>query len=135
MGIGLKGLRFVDITKENPYWQKQGAPDLFFGIQLASRDYPLMFQYEATDSVSSFTLVKIDSQYNAVDETSLSTSLISSNGVYHLCSGTVEYGIILSKCVYYYKVNDKYFSDIFAAFDTYNRGIGYDIIERTLVVY
>jgi hypothetical protein len=135
MSIGLKGLRFVDITEENPYWQKQGVPDLNFGVQLASRDYPLAFQYKATDSVSSFTLMQIDGQYNTVNETSLSTSLITSNGVYHICTGTVEYGIILNKHVYYFKVNDRYFSDIFAAFDPYNRGIGYDIIEQTLVVY
>jgi len=134
MPISVSGLDFFDNTEDIPYNDREGKPDILFGIEKAPHHLPLHFRYEATDAVSTFSLVKIDIDYNIISTTALTTSLIASDSTYHTCSGTVEYSVAIELGIYYFLVNDRYQSQIFQAI-AIAQGVEYDIIEENLIVY
>ena len=113
--ISVSGLRFVDSTLDFEWKAKFGAPVQSFGLQYSEDSRPLPFIYKATDSVSSFSAVLIDNLGNVISTTSLSTSLISSDGTYHKCDGLTNYASTLDCGTYYFVVNDRYISDVFKA--------------------
>ncbi len=134
MPIAINGLAFYDSENAIAWRNATGAPDWLFGIEIARDDVPLLFSYEAIDSVSSFDIIKIDRFGNDDETISLSTSLITSNSSTHYCSGIVEYITALDCGVYYFSVNDRYKSDTFKVVG-FNQGIDFDVIESGLIVY
>lgn len=134
MSISISGLRFYDNTENIPYIERSGAADINFAQEYSGIDYPLPFQYLASDVISSFKAIKIDNNNNSLEEIDLDTSLITSDGTYHICSGVVEYSEFLNLGMYYFIVNDRYQSDNFKVIAT-KQGVGYDIIECNLIVY
>jgi hypothetical protein len=134
MSISLSGLEFYDTLFELDFEDKEGAPDFFFGSQFSKVNFPLDFEYLSTDSVSSFVAVKYNNLGKIEDTITLSTSLIESDGTSHKCDGLTEYTTHLEKGIYKYVVNDRYVSAKFRCFSPL-RGINYDIIEKTLIVY
>ena len=135
MEIAISGLAFHDINYTASWRNREGAPDVCFGIQYAENNNPLPFRYLADDSVSEFKLVKIDNRYNVLEEFTLNTSLITSDGTYHTCTGIDAFSSYIFEGLYYFEVNGRYESDIFAMVELDNTGIGFDIIESTLIVY
>lgn len=110
-------LNFVNIENEISYQDRLNSPEIDFGLQIALKNAPLDFQYLSSEAISSFSAIKIDN-LGAIEETiSLSTSLINSNGTYHICDGNTDYSTDLDCGVYYFIVNDKYQSESFQVFD------------------
>lgn len=132
--IVVSGLEFFDRQQNIPYKNRNGAPYYLFGIEIAPHERPLPFNYRATDSVTSFKVIKVDSNNNDLEETSLSTSLITSDGSNHICDGATEYSTVLDLSVYYFLVNDRYESARFRTIAE-KQGVGYDIVSCTLIVY
>lgn len=132
--ISVSGLGFVNINYETPYRKKAGAPDLNYARQYGENSTMLPFIYRATDSVTSIDLVEVDGLGVEVSTTSLSTALITSDGNYHT---STEGSFSFSCGTYFFRVNNKYESDTFTIVELDNviQGIGYDIIESTLIVY
>lgn len=110
--ITKSGLSFVDINYQTPFWMRSGIPISTFGMQYMENTRMLPFIYLASDSVSSFTAVKITSSFQTIAEYDLSTSLISSDGTYHICDGQTDFIASLECGFYYFIVNNKYYSDI-----------------------
>ncbi len=131
--ITISGLEFYDTQNEINWNKREGYPVDTFGIQGSENSIPLPFEYLATDSISTFSLVNNETG----ETTSLSTSLIISDGTSHKCTGLVNYASDLDCGIYYFLVNDRYRSDIFHTLilDESLIGVGYDIIGSTLIVY
>lgn len=106
-------LSFVNIQENTAFQNRSGIADIDFASEFATNNYPLPFQYESTEAVSSFTIIKIDSFGSDYEIISLSTSLIQSDGEYHICDGLIAYSSPLSCGTYYFLVNGKYKSDLF----------------------
>lgn len=115
-------LSFVNIENEISFQDRLNAPEVDFGLQIALKNRPLDFQYLSSEAVSSFSAIKI-SNIGIIEETiSLSTSLITSNGTYHICDGNTDYSTDLDCGVYYFLVNGKYQSESFQVFDALVEG-------------
>lgn len=112
MSISISGLEFIDSNYQVPRWQKFGAPDIAFGSQYMENTRPLPFIYLASDSVSSFKAVKVSTTYQVIAEYDKSTSLITSDGTYHVCDGLTDFVSSLECGFYYFIVNNRYVSDI-----------------------
>ncbi len=130
-------LQFVDITIDKPYQDRFGLSEIGYGLQFSRSNYPLDFQYKSDEStITTFSAISVDNIGNDVETIALSTSLITANGVYHICDGQTELAARLSCGIYYFLVNDRYKSDYFRMIELENlRGVGYDIIGSTLIVY
>jgi len=135
--IAISGLAFYNTDYTISWREKAGAPYICFGSQLAENSYPLPFRYKATDAVSTFKLIEINTYGVIINETSLSTSLITSDGAYHTCTGLVEFSTAyIETGLYYFEVNGQYESELFQMMELENvGGIGFDIIGDTLIVY
>jgi len=131
--ISLSGLGFTDNTIELSWNEKEGSPDVLFGLEYAENSTPLQFEYLSSEAISSFKAVN----YYTGEETTLTTSLVIGNGTIHSCSGETNYSSDLGEGVYYFVVNDRYESELFQTFEVDNvqQGIGHDIIGSTLIVY
>jgi hypothetical protein len=115
-------LNFVDITKERPFQVKEGTPFITFGLQNALKNKPLDFFYESSSTVSTFEAKKVNSQGVVTETISLSTSLVTSNGITHVCTGLVDYASDLETGIYYFEVNGQYWSDYFCVDDSLVNG-------------
>lgn len=113
MSISKKGLAFVDITYEISFQERSGIPKKDFGLIYAMKSKPLPFEYEASDAVSSFVVKQVNNIGEVIESTSLSTSLITSDGSSHLCDGLTDYAADLDCGLYYFLVNSKYQSEYF----------------------
>ena len=133
--IAISGLAFHDRNFSISWRDREGVPDICYGIQYAENDNPLPFRYLASDSISEFKLIKIDTRYNVLDELILNNSLIASDGTYHTCNGANAFSSYIFEGLYYFEVNGRYQSDIISIIELDNTGIGFDIIEHTLIVY
>ena len=132
--ITISGLEFIDNTKDIPFRDRSGAPYILAGVQLAPNHKPLLFEYEATDAVSTFELILISPQKIILNQITLTPGLITSNGSTHYCDGLTEYSVDLTYGLGFFVVNDRYESDVFNLIPTI-QGVGYDIIECNLLVY
>ena len=134
--ISVSGLEFFNNNYTIPWRKRIGKPDIFYGIQYAENSTPLYFDYLSSETVTSFKAVRVNNLGNDIEETDLNTSLISVTD-HHICDAQTNYLANLDCGVYYYKINNKYESELFEVFDIDEsmEGIGYDIIEDTLVVY
>ena len=115
--ISVSGLEFYDSTYQVPYRDRKGHPDLTFGIQYSENSNLLPFKYVSSEAITSFDLIELDVLGNEVSTTSLSTSLISSDGSYHYSTGNAYN---FSCGIYFLRVNDKYESEIFASIELEN---------------
>lgn len=106
-------LRFVDTLEELSYIEKEGIPEKLAGIQYSGAVKPIDFQYYSSEAVSSFQAVKIDSKGNEIETIDLNTSLVTLSSNRHICTGQVELGVLLDECIYFYRVNEHYDSEIF----------------------
>ena len=109
-------LSFVNLDNKLSFQEDFGIPNQDFGLELALKNRPLNFQYESSESVTSFLAISVDSNGHVLDSINLSTSLISSNGTYHICNGLVDYSVNLECGIYYFLVNSKYKSEYFQVF-------------------
>lgn len=134
--IDVSGLNFIN-TDYNISWRKKiGSPDILYGLPVFDNRMPPAFRYLASDDVSSFKFVTITPLGIIGEEINISTSLITSDGTYHTCNGSSLYpSSYMSPSIGYFEVNLKYESDIVQLAKVENRGIGYDIIGSTLIVY
>ena len=134
--IYVSGLNFHDANNNIPWINKLGAPYILFGLPAFNNVYPPSFKYLSSSAVSLFNFIKIDTLGNIIEEISLSTSLILSDGISHTCTGQEAYDIsYMFPSLGYFVVNGRYESDIIHIIETDNRGVGYDIIGTTLIVY
>jgi len=118
--IAASGLTFFDNTIDIPWSEKSGKPWPLFGIELAENSTPLQFSYLSSDAISSFKAIKVDNNLRVLSETILLTSLVSSDGSYHECTGLVDYGLTLECGVYYFKINGRYESELFGVVELDN---------------
>ena len=114
--ISVEGTYFYDITKDEPEWTKKGAVYARFASEYSTNIQPNKFRYISTEAVSTFELLKIDENYNILETTTLDTGLIESVDGYHTCSGLIAYTSDILPGLYYYRVNDKYYSSVFEIF-------------------
>lgn len=106
-------INFINISNNIPYQDRPGDGFIKSGIQLATNNFPIDFQYESSESVTSFKAVKVNLNNEIIEEISLSTYLISSDGFYHVCDGNTAFDAELECGFYYFLVNDKYQSETF----------------------
>lgn len=130
--IAVSGLGFVNLEYENPFRLKDGAPDLGYAKEYSENSNILSFIYEATDSVAKIDLIELDAIGQEKEPVSLSTSLISSDGSYHT---STQGSHSFSGGRFFFRVNDKYESDVFYISELENIGVGFDTIGTTLIVY
>ncbi len=130
-------LQFVDIQTEKPYQDRSGISAIGFGLQYSRTNYPLDFQYSSDETaITTFVAIRVNNSGQDMDASTLSISLINADGSYHVCDGQTEFATRLSCGKYYFLVNGRYKSDLFQVVELENlRGVGYDIIGSTLVVY
>lgn len=106
-------LRFVNIQKDLPYLELFGISDILFGVQYSPNDKPLDFQYQSSNDVTKFEAVKINPRKEIIDTISLSTSLVTLDAGRHICTGQVNFAENLPEGLYYFNVNDQYYSELF----------------------
>jgi hypothetical protein len=132
--IYVSGLHFFDNTIDIEFRNKPGKPYLYLGVEYSENSNILPFRYLSSESISTFQLIELNTLGQAINTTTLSTSLVNSDGTYHYNNDS-EYNF---RCgTYYFLINGKYESEIFEVTELENvpDGIGYDIIEITLEVY
>lgn len=128
-------LGFVDTTIEETFQDRHGVPDLNYGWQVASDIKPLTFQYESSEAISSFVAKRVDNLGDVINTVTLNTNLIQLVDGNHYCDGNTSYDTFFDCGLYYFVVNDRYQSDYFLNIETINKGVGFDIVEDTLIVY
>jgi hypothetical protein len=106
-------INFVNTQEELSFQAKFGIPDKCYGLEIAKKNAPLDFQYDSTESVSSFIAVKVDNLGDPIDSINISTSLINFTGTQHICDGLTDYSSDLEAGLYYFLVNSKYQSEYF----------------------
>lgn len=108
-------LNFVDITVETAFQDREFISDVFFGLQIANPEFPLDFQYQASEAVTSFSAIRKDITGTIIETISLSTSLITYDSVnnIHICNGLLDYVTHLECGYYHFLVNSKFQSEDF----------------------
>ena len=114
--INVEGTFFFDNTKDEPEWNKRGAVYARFASEYSTNIQPNKFRYISSESISSFELLKVNENYQILQTISLDTSLINTSNGYHTCSGLVAYTADIQPGLYYYMVNNKYYSSVFEVF-------------------
>ena len=115
--IAIAGLNFHDVNYDIPEQNKEGAPDILFAGEFSTNVHTLKFQYKSDEAITSFEVIKLNTLGQIIETITLSNSLISSDGIYHLCEGGQEYDEILRSGVYYFMVNGHYKSKNFQIFE------------------
>jgi len=114
--VSIEGTYFFDNTKDEPEWNKRGAVYARFASEYSTNIQPNKFRYLSTETVTSFELLKINENYEILETTSLDTSLINVADGYHTCSGLIAYSADILPGLYYYRVNNRYYSSVFEVF-------------------
>jgi len=107
-------LNFKNITGRVAYQDREGNPNILFGIQEARATTPLDFQFNSSPPTE-FLAIKIDSFRNIIDTINLDLSLLVFDVGQLRCSGLNNYLTDLECGLYYFTITavDSYQSEDF----------------------
>ncbi len=115
-------LNFVDIQADLRFRDRTGAPAITFALQGSKSTAPLDFQIETNEAASAFVAIRIDSLGNQISSTDIELSLLTYDSPYLLSDGQTDFITDLDCGLYYYLINGRWESEIFAVVETLTDG-------------